>query len=68
MADPGRSDYEPFKMPEPVYSDPKRYIDIKLIDDSLSHEMRIWDDGSDEFNQVYADATGRFEAMQEIIE
>lgn len=60
--------YCPVIMPEPVYSEPKRYIDIKLIDDHLSHEMRIWDDGSDEFLQVYADATNRFQPMQEIIE
>lgn len=61
--------FNPMKKPEKIFSDPKRFVDICLVDERISHEIRVWDDGSDEFNQVYADATLKgIEARQEVKE
>lgn len=53
MPDPGRSDYRPFFPPEKVWPELLRYLKIDCIDYSMTNVQQIWDDGSDEFDEIF---------------
>jgi hypothetical protein len=53
MPDPGRLDYQPFSPPEKIWSEPLRYLKIDCIDYSITNIQWIWDDGSDEFDEIF---------------
>jgi len=56
LPDPGRSDYQPFKKPDNIYSEPKRWIEVDRIHstyDTPIEARKILDDGSNEFDTRY---------------
>ena len=65
---PGHEDYKPMTKPQKTFSEPKRWIEIGLYEGPLTcGPIRIWDDGSEEFNRAYADADSRgIKAVQEV--